>query len=171
MEEDVSLELAEEEERQRPRLGATDRAGLHGAREVIGEHADHAARRHFLIPRIERHHERGGVHLHGDRGADDVGEERDQAFRELGERDAGIGLGVELRQCEDEVGNGDGARGHGSAEERLLGVEVPEDGRGGDVEGFGDVGQRRRRESPRLERGSGGVEDLRARDARRAAHG
>ena len=171
MEEDVSLELAEEEERQRARLGAADRAGFHGAREVIGEHADHAARRHFLIARIERHDQRGGVHLHGDRGADDVGEERDQALRELGEHDARVGFRIELRQREHEVRNGDRARGHGGAEERLLGVEVPEDGLGGDVEGFGDVGQRRRREPARLERGAGGVEDLRARDARGTAHG
>lgn len=35
MEEDVGLELAEEEERERMRIGAADRAGFHRPSEVV----------------------------------------------------------------------------------------------------------------------------------------
>lgn len=164
MKEDVGLQLAEEEEGQRLRIGAADGAALHGAPEVVGQQADDAARRHVFASWIEWHRERRGVHLHGDRGADDAGEERDEAPGEVGQGDARIFVRIEAGQLQD-------LRGHGGAEERLLGVEVLEDGRGGDVQRLGDVRQRGGREPARLEGGAGGFEDLVARDARGTSHG
>ncbi len=171
MKEDVSLELAEEEERQRVRVGAADRARFHGPREIAGQEFHRAARRNLLGARVEGNDHGGGVHLHGDGGADDLAEEGEESSRELGEHDARVGFGIELRQSSDELGDGDRARGHRGAEERLLGVEVAEDGGGRDVERSGDVGQRGGGEAARGEGCAGGVEDLVSRDARRAAHG
>jgi hypothetical protein len=110
------------------------------------------------------------VHLHGDGGAEDVHEERDDLFCEFSQRDTRVGLRVELRQRGDELRDGDAARAHGGAEERLLGVEVAEDGRRRDVQRFGDVGQRRGGEAAGLEGGACGVEDLFAGDSRWTAH-
>ena len=171
MKEDVGLELAEEEERERVRIGAANRAGFHGAREVAGQECHRAARRNLFGARVEGDHDRRGVHLHGDGGADDLAEEGQEAACELAEHFARIRFRIELRQRGDELRDGDRARGHRGAEQRLLGIEVAQDGRGRDVERFGDVGQGRRGEAARGESGAGGVEDLVSRDARRAAHG
>lgn len=111
------------------------------------------------------------MHLHGDGRADDLAEERKEFSRELGEHDARIRFRVEPGQGRDELGDGDRACGHRGAEERLLGIEVPEDGRGRDLERAGDVRERRRGEAARGEGGAGGVEDLVSRDTRRSAHG
>ena len=43
MKEDVGLELADEQDGQRARLGRADHAGADGTREVVGEDADGAA--------------------------------------------------------------------------------------------------------------------------------
>jgi hypothetical protein len=171
MKEDVSLELAEEEERERVRIGAANGAGFHRAREVVREQFHRAARRNLLGTRIEGNDHRGGVHLHGDGGTDDLAEEREESSRELAQDCARIGFGIEFRQSGDELGDSDRARGHRGAEERLLGIEVAEDGRGRDIERSGDVRKGGGGEAARGEGGAGGVEDLVSRDARRAAHG
>jgi hypothetical protein len=163
MEEHVRLQRAEEEQRECAWIAAADGAGFHPAGEVLSEQAEDAARRHVVVAQIEGDHEGRGVHLHGDGRADDVGEERDQALREIGQGDARVVVRVKAGQRQD-------ARGHGGAEERLFGVEVPEDGRGSDLERFGNVGQGGRREPARLEGGAGGVEDLFSRDARWTGH-
>jgi len=98
MEEDVSLQLAEEEERQGLRIAAADGAGLHGAGEVAGQEAERPAGRDLLVVRVERHDHRRGVHLHGDGRAEDLAEERHEAAGELAHHLARIGLRVEVRQ-------------------------------------------------------------------------
>lgn len=170
MKEDVSLELAEEEQRERARIGLADRAGLHGAREVVREDLHGAARRDLFRARVERHDQRGGVHLHRDGGEDDFAEEGEETAGELAEHVARVGFRIELGQRFHEFGQGDGARAHGRAEELLLGIEVAEDGRGRDVERPGDVGQGGGGEPARGEGGAGSVENLVAGDARRSAH-
>ena len=170
MKEDVGLELADEEDGQRARIGFADHAGADRAREVVGEDADGVTRRDFLVLRIERHDQRGRVHLHRDRGADDGGEERDHAPRELGQHDARIGRGVERQHGRDEIRRGDGAAAHRRVEELLLRIEVAEDRGGRDVDLGGNLRESGGREAARAEVAAGGGEDLIARDARRASH-
>jgi hypothetical protein len=170
MQKHVSLELSQEQQGQRARIGGADRAGLDGAREVFAEDADRTARRDLLIVRIEWDDQRRRVHLHRDRGADDGAEKREHATGEIAQHVAGIGCGIERRQRHDEVGDDDPPRAHGRMEESLLGVEVPQDCGRRDVECLRDVGKRRGREPARTESGAGSVEDLFARDARRSAH-
>ena len=170
MQKDVGLELAEEKEGQGAGIGVADSARFHGPGEVIGEDADGPARRDLLVARVERQHERRGVHLHGDGGADDAAEERDHAQGELAQDHAGIGRGIELGQGEDELRHGDGARAHRNVEEGLLGIEVAKDGRGRDFQRRGDVGQGGGGEAAGAEGGPCGVEDLIAADACWPAH-
>lgn len=170
MQKDVGLELSEEEQGQGAGIGVADRARFHGPGEVIGEDADGPARRDLLVARVERQHERRGVHLHGDGGADDAAEERHHAQREPAQYDARIGRGIELGQGEDELRHGDGPRAHRRVEESLLGIEVAKDGRGGDFQRRGDVGQGRGGEAAGAEGRPSGVEDLIATDACWPAH-
>ena len=170
MDEDVRLELPQEEESQRVRIGPSHGAGSHRAREIVGQQAQRAARWDLVVVRIKGHDHGRGVHLHGDGGTNDGAEEWHQASREIAEGLAGIGLRVELRQGRDELRGGDGPRAHGGVEQHLLRVEVAEDGRRRDVQRLGDVAERRRRESARAEGAAGGVEDLFAGDARGSAH-
>jgi hypothetical protein len=170
MQKHVSLELSEEEQGQGAGIGGADGAGFHRPGEVVGEDADGAARRDLLVARIEGEHERRRVHLHGDGGADDSAEERHHAQGELAQHDARLGRGIELGQGEDELRHGDGARAHRRVEESLLGIEVPEDGRGRDFQRRGDVRQRRGGEAARAEGGPRGIEDLIATDAWWSAH-
>ena len=170
MKEDVGLELADEEERERARIGLADHARFDGAGEVVGEDADGHARRDLFVLRIERDDERGRVHLHRDRGTDHGAEERDHAAGELAEDDAWIGGRVERLHRDEEVGRRDAAVAHRGPEELLLGVEVAEDGRGRDVERGCDLGQRGRREAARAEGAARGFEDLFAGNARWTAH-
>jgi len=165
VDEDVGLDLAHEQERQRVRVGAADRAGLHGTGEVIGEDAQRAARRDVLALRVERHHHRRGMHLHGDGGTNDRTDERDRAFCEIAQDDARVRGGVDCRQVDDELGDGDGTRAHRGAEESLLRIEVAEDGRGRDFKRAGNVRQRRSSEAARAEGRTSGVEDLIAGDS------
>lgn len=160
MGEDVALDLPEKEQGQGAGIGMADGAGLHGPAEVIGEEAQHAAGGNFLAVRVERHDQRGGVHLHGDGRADDGAEERDGAAGELPQHISRIGGGVDHGQGQGELRDGNGPRAHGGAEEGLLGVEVAEDGRGRDLERPGDVGQGGGGEAAGAEGGPGGVEDL-----------
>lgn len=170
MKEDVGLKLAEEEQRESLGIGAADGAGLHGPGEVVGEEAQHAAGRNLIVARTERHDDRRRVHLHGDGGTDDGAEKGDQATGEIAQRFARIRSRIELRESRDELRHDDGACAHGDVEQLLLGVEVPEDGRGSDVEHLGDVAEGGRGETASAEGLSGGVEDLFARDARWSSH-
>jgi hypothetical protein len=170
MKEDVGLELADEEERERARIGLADDAGADGAGEVVGEDADRAARRDLLVGRVEGDHQRRRMHLHGDRGTDDAAEERDHPARELAQDDARIRGGVERRDGRDEVRRDDAAVAHRGPEELLLRAEVPEDGRRRDAELARDIRKGRGRKTARAECAAGGVEDLFAGNARRAAH-
>ena len=171
MKKDVGLELADEEQRECARIGLADDAGADGAAEVVGEDADGPARRDLVVLRVERDDEGRRVHLHGDRGADDVAEEGDHAAGELAEDHARIGGGVEGRDRGDEVGRGDAAIAHRHREELLLGGEVAEDRRGSHVERARDVREGRRGEPAGAEGDAGGLEDLLAGNARRTAHG
>lgn len=91
MDENVGLQLAEKEKRERARIGGPDGAGSDGALEVFAEETDRAARRNLFRLRVERHDERRRVHLHRDGRTDHGAEERDHAPREVAQHDAGIG--------------------------------------------------------------------------------
>jgi len=174
MQEDVRLELAEKEERERARIAAADRSGVHRASEVPAHHREHAPRRRLLGVRIERNDERslprGQMHLHGDGRAEDHADERNELLREAAEDDARISRCVGAREVLDERRHGDVPRAHRGVEQFLLRWEVAEDGRGRDGEIGGDVGKRGGGKPAVGERESRAVEDLRAADARRTAH-
>ena len=59
MDENVRLQLAEEEESQRARIGGADDAGLHRAAEIVGGDTQPAAGRGLLVLCVERDDERG----------------------------------------------------------------------------------------------------------------
>lgn len=170
MNEHVGLELADEEKGHRARVAAADRAGVHGPTEVVRGDAQAAARRCLLLMRVERNDEGGRVHVHGDGRTDDGGHERDELLGEAAQDDARVGRGVDAGEVFDERRNGEGPRAHRRGEELLLARAVAEEGRGRDVERSGDLGEGRRGEAALGERGPGGVEDLIAGDAGRAAH-
>lgn len=170
MDEDVGLQLAEEEEGQRPGVDAADRARGDGSAEVFGEDADRAVRGDLLVMGVEGDHEGRRMHLHRDGRADDCAEERDHTPGEVAQDGARVRGRVEIRERCDELRHLDRARAHRGVEEGLLGLEVTEDGRGRDIQGAGDVREGGGREAARGEGGPGGVEDLGASDARGSAH-
>lgn len=171
MGEDVALQLADEEQRQRARIAAADRSRFHGAAEVIGEEPQGAARRNLFVVRIEGNDDRRRVHLHGDGGTQDGADEGNGLPREVAEDDARVRRRIRPGQRQHEVGHGNVARAHRRAEELLLGIEMAQDRRRRDAQLAGDVGERRGREAARAECAARGIEDLIARNARRTAHG
>lgn len=174
MDEDVRLELAEEQQRQRARIGGADDAGVDRAAEVAGGDTENAARRRVLIVRVEGNDERGLprglMHLHRDRGADDRADERDELLREAAQHDARIGRGIDARELVDERRDDQIARAHRRGEKLLLGREMAQDRRRGDLQLRGDVRQRRAGEAALGEGRAGGFEDLLAGDARWTSH-
>lgn len=170
MDEDVRLQLADEEQRQRIRIAAAHGAGLHRALEVIGEQPQRAPRWDLFRLRVERHDEGRRMQVHGDRRTDHGADERDDLVREIREHDARVALRIRRREIEDEIRQVDPARAHRRAEERLFRIEVPEDRGRRDPELARDVRERRAGEAARAERAASGVENLIARDARRASH-
>ena len=174
MDEDVRLKLAEEEQRERARIGAADRPRVDGALEVAADRSEHEPRRRLRGTSIERNDERrlprGEMHLHRDRGADDRADERDELLGETSEHDPRIHRRIDARQLFDERRHADVARAHRGAEELLLRRHVPQNRRRRDAEIVGDVGQRRGGKSAIGEGVSGGFEDLFAGDARGASH-
>ena len=170
MNENVRLELAREEDGHGPRIGAPDDAGFHGSSKVVGEDPQAAARGRFLLLRIERHDERGRVHVDGERGPQHGRHERHELLGQSAEHDPRIGGRVDAHELFDERRQRDSARAHGGREEVLLRREVAQDGRRRNVESSSDVRERRGGEPARREGVASGGEDLFAADPRRAAH-
>ncbi len=170
MGEDVGLEMTDEEQRERARVAFADDAGVHRAAEVIGGNAQAAARRRLFLLGVEGNDQRRGMHVHGDGRADDGGHERNELLGEPAQDDLRIGRRVDAGQLLDELGDGERARAHRRREQLPLGRAVAEDRRRRDLQRAGDIGERGRREAAVGERSPGGVEDLIAGDARRAAH-
>lgn len=170
--EDVRLQLAHEEERERARVAAAHGAGVDAAAEVVADHANGHARRALLVFGAERQLEsglRGEVHLHRDRGADDAADERDDLMREVTQHDARVFGSVGGGEIVEE-GRDHGAARHRAHEELLLGREVAQDRGGGHAEGAADVGEGGAVEAAGDEDRTGSVEDLVAGDARWASH-
>lgn len=174
MNEDVGVQLGDEEQGQRARVGLAEAARLHGAGEVADHDGEAAARRALFIVRVERNDHRGLprvlVHLHGDGRTDDLHDERDELLGEAAQDDARIGIARRAAELLDIRGHADVRAAHGRGEEGLLGVEVAEDGGRRDAERPGDVGQRGAAESLLREDGAGGVEKLLAADAWWSSH-
>jgi len=174
MDEDVRLELAEEQQGQRARIGAADDAGLDRAAKVRGGDAQHAARRRVLVLRVEGNDERGLprglMHLHGDGGADHGADEGDELLGEAAEHEARIGGRVDARELVDEGRDDEGARAHRRGEEVLLGAEMAKDRGRRDLQLGRDAGERGGGEAALGEGGARGFEDLIAGDTRRTAH-
>lgn len=166
------MERAEEEEGGRARILEADDARLRGAAEVVGEDFDAAARRAVRLVRIERHDERARalVHEDGDVRGDRVLHERDELLGERAEDDARVGGRIDALQRIDEFRHPDLPRPHGLGEQRLLRIDVAEDGGGGDAELLRDVGERRGLEALRGKDLGGSGEELVSGDAGRASH-
>ena len=77
---------------------------------------------------------------------------------------------LDRSELEDERRNSESLRLHRSREERLLGGEMPQDGRGRDLQLGPDIGERRLLESFRCEHAAGGVEEILGADCRRPSH-
>jgi hypothetical protein len=174
MGEDVRLEVADEQQRQRARVGFPDDLRVHGSLEVGGEDAQAAARQGVVGGGVERDDEgglaRAHVHLHGDGGADDVLHEGDELFGEAAEDDPRVFRAFDCGELDDRLGQHEVPRAHGRSEEGLLRFEVPQDRRRRDLQTAGDVRQGGRVEAALGEGAPGGVEDLFAGDARWPAH-
>jgi hypothetical protein len=173
VEEDVSLERAHEEQRRGAGIADAQPSRARGAAEVVGHDGEAAARRAVRL--IERQYQRSGggvsVHGHDDAAGDDALGERNELGGDAAEDQAGVDVGRRRGQLADCRGNLDGrAAVHGVVEEGVLRADVAEKRRRGDAELAGDVGQGRRGITLRGEDAAGGVDDLFAADARRAAH-
>lgn len=111
--------------------------------------------------------------MHGDDDArgQHVLDERHESFGDPAQNDARIGPGIDVRQLEDAGGRIEQhAALHRQAEQGLLGIDVAEDGGGGDAELAGDIGQSRGIEALRREDAAGGVDEAVSGDGRGAAH-
>lgn len=174
MDEDVGVQLRDEEQRQRARIGLAETAGLHGAGEVADDDVQPAARGALFVVRVERNDHRGLprvlMHLHGDGGPDHIHDEGDDLLGEAAQHDARIGVAGRAAELLDVRRHADVGAAHGRGEEGLLRVEVTEDGRGGHAERLRDVGQRSAAEAFLREDGARGVEELLAADAWWTAH-
>lgn len=174
MDEDVTLELTGEEQRQRARIAAANCSGAHRAAEILREKAEAAARRRLLVCRVEWNDHcrlpRRHVHLNRDRGTDDGGDEGHELFGETAQDDPRIDRHVGRGKLVEKLRDRDTAGAHRRGEELLLGWEVPEDRRRGNADDAGDVRERGRGEAALGERGTGGLEDLLAVDAGGSAH-
>lgn len=174
MNEDVTLELAGEEQRDRARVAAANGAGVHCSLKIFGQNAKAAARRRLFGFRVERHDDgglsRGHVHLHRDRRPDDGGGERHEPLGETAEHDSRIGGSVGCDDLVQELRNGDAALAHRRGEELLFGRKVAQDRRGRDVHRRSDVSESRRRKAALGECGMSGFENLLSGDARWSSH-
>jgi len=173
MEEHPALQRSHEQQRGGAGIADAQASGGRGAAEPVGDDGKAAARRAVLL--IEGQYQRSApgvsVHGHDDAAGDDVLGEGDELLGQAAEDDARVGVARRGGQ----VGHGrrklDGrAALHGLGEERVLGVDVAQQRRGGDAELAGDVGERGRGEAFVREDAAGGVEDLIAADARGTTH-
>lgn len=173
MEEDVSLQRPHEEQRRGARIADPQTAGGGGTAEVVGDDGEAAARR--AVGLVERQDQRRPprvlVHGDDDAGGDDPLGERDELLGDAAEDGARIGVGGGGGELEDAGRRLEHRTAlHGLVEEGVLGVDVAEERRGGDVQLAGDVGQGGGGEAFGGEDAAGGVEDLIAADARGASH-
>lgn len=174
VEEDVPLQRSHEEQRGGARIADAQPSRGGGAAEVVGDDGEAAPRRAVAL-RIERQDQRRApgvfVHGHDDAGGDDSLGEGDEPLGDAAEDDARIGVRGCRRQIADAGGRLDDlAALHGLGEEGVLGVDVAEEGGGGDAELAGDVGEGGGGEALGGEDAAGGGEDLIAADARGATH-
>ena len=173
MEEHVALQRSHEEQRGRLRIADAQPSRRSGAAEVAGDDGKPAARRavRLIEGQYQRSAPRVSVHGYDDAAGDDALGEGNELGGDAAEDDARVGLARRTHQIADGRRNLDRlAAAHGLGEERVLGVDVAEERGGGDAELAGDVGQRGGGEALGGEDTAGGLDDLIAADARRAAH-
>lgn len=174
MKKDVSLQRSHEEQRRGARIADFQSARDYRPPEVVGDDGEAAAGWAVAFG-IEGKNECGalctGVHGHHDVRSDHGLGEGDELLGHAAEDDAGIGVRGSGGQVADAGGRLDHvAAVHGLGEEGVLGIDVAEEGGGGDVQFAGDVGEGGGGKALRGEETPGGGEDLIAVDARRATH-
>lgn len=172
MEEDVRKQRPHEQKRRRAWILDADDAGLPGPPKVSRHDLQSPARGAVDAARVERHEERGvGLFVHAQHEVlpDRRPGERHPLLGDTAQDDPRIGRGVHVLQVGD-AGRKLDVAVHGRVEQRLLGVEVAEDGRRGDVQLRGDVGERGRSKPFLGEYVARGLEDLLPMDARRSSH-
>lgn len=149
-----------------------DAACIARAGEVRLDDAQRAARRRIAGLAIERQENLGRalVHVHGDDGRDDAGEERNELVRELAQHDSRVFVAGQRLQVVDRRRQFDVARFHRLEEELLLRLDVPEERGRRDVQLLRDVGQGGRFEALPREHAARRREQLGALDRSRAAH-
>ena len=111
------------------------------------------------------------MHGHDDAAGDDALGKRDELGGNAAEDDARVDFGRSRGELADGGGDLDRrAAVHGVVEESVLGADVAEEGGRSDAEPAGDIGEGGGGEALGGEDAPGSVENLIARDARRAAH-
>jgi hypothetical protein len=111
------------------------------------------------------------MHGHDDAAGDDALGEGDELLGDAPKNQARVRVGRRAHQLANGGGDLDGlAAAHRLGEERVFGDGVAEQRGGRHAELAGDVGQGGGGEALGGENAAGGVEDLIAADARRAAH-
>ena len=111
------------------------------------------------------------MHGHDDAAGDDAFSKRDELGRDTAEDHARVDFGGGGGELPDGCRDFDRrAAVHGVVEESVLGADVAEERGGSHPEPARDVRQGRGSEALGGENAAGGVEDLFAADARRAAH-
>ena len=169
---DVRVKGAEEEPGGGALVGDADSSGGAGAREIPLDHAQRPAGRRAIGLAIERKADLRGalVHVNGDDGRDDAGEERDELARELPQYLSRLFIARQRVEDVDRRRELDVARLHRLEEERLLRLDVAEEGGRRDVQLARDVRQRRRLEALPGEDTARDREQLGALDGGRASH-
>ena len=173
MKEDVRLQRSHEQQRGGARIANVQHAGGLRAPEVLGHDLQTAARGRVGIARIERQHDgrlRARKHVHGEVFGERRLNEGHELLRQTPEHDPRVGRRVHSGQLEDEGRNGDALGPHRRGEQGLLAREVPQDGRGRDVELGRDVRERGGFESLVREHASCGIEQRFAADDGRPSH-
>ena len=174
MEEHVSLQRSHEEQGGGLRIADAQPSGRRGTAEVAGDDGEAAPRR-AVAARIEREDQRGALRagVHGDHDVRSDGRlgEGNELFGHAAEHRARIGVAGRIGELADAGRRLDHVDApHGLGEEGVFGIDVTEERGGSDAELAGDVGQGGGGESLGGEDVAGGLEDLIAPDARRAAH-
>jgi hypothetical protein len=141
MNEDVRQQRSHEEERRGARVFDLDDAGFLGAAEVARDDLQATLRRTVFGARIKRHDQRRvRLLVHGDDEVrhDHRSRERHPLLGHAAKHDPRIGRGVDGLQVDNALRQRH-IGVHRRFEKGLLGVEVPQDRRGGDTELPGDI--------------------------------
>lgn len=172
MKEDVREQRSHEQERRGAGIADADHARLMRPPKISRHNLQPSARRTVVVAGIEGNEQRRIrllVHAQHEVLSDRRLRERNPLFGHASQDHSRIGGGVDVLKVGDAGGQLDVAV-HRCVEQRLLGVEMPQDGGGGDLQLCSDIRQGCGREPLLREHVTRRLKDLLGMDERRAAH-